>query len=600
MAFSQIIARLGVQLGLDTASFETGSRKAQREVTTLQGKMKLAGAAMAGALAGLGAGIVLGGLQSAITGAFELASSLSEAAARVGLTVEALQELRLAAQDSGVSNEQLETSMAKLNVQLGDLQAGGKTAVAAFDAIGLSAKDLKGLSPEKALGVIADKLIAIEDPTLFAAAAQNLLGKSYATLIPLIQGGSKALEENARRSREQGQISTEEAKKLDELADNWENLKTRVSIATAGILAGVVDYFDWADRVDTAWARATDNLARGAAALTIKVVRSVNDLVAGISNAIGSRLNAIWEGATAKVREVEATFAWLYDQVVGHSHIPDMVDGIAASMQQLDAAMVRPVQSAATKSEQAFREMAGNVQSLLDRLFPEIRRALDYRADLATIAGSGLSDDQQGEARRRAGFALAGVRVGAKTGPDFGDDGRLTDGMRDFGAAIERLTDKAKIGTVKIADSFKDMADKTLQSLSNLTSAVKGGGFLNILESVIGLSLQLGSMGLFGKTIAGRLNSVPGYAGGTTSAAAGLAMVGERGPELVRFRGGEHVYNNNDSRAMLGGGVMEIRPSPLFDVYIDGKLVQAAPSIARAGAVGAIAMSNYRGSRRVG
>lgn len=38
-----------------------------------------------------------------------------------------------------------------------------------------------------------------------------------------------------------------------------------------------------------------------------------------------------------------------------------------------------------------------------------------------------------------------------------------------------------------------------------------------------------------------------GYASGTLSAPAGLAWVGENGPELVRMRGGERVYNNAES-----------------------------------------------------
>ena len=38
-----------------------------------------------------------------------------------------------------------------------------------------------------------------------------------------------------------------------------------------------------------------------------------------------------------------------------------------------------------------------------------------------------------------------------------------------------------------------------------------------------------------------------GYASGTLSAPAGLAWVGENGPELIRMRGGERVYNNAES-----------------------------------------------------
>lgn len=45
-----------------------------------------------------------------------------------------------------------------------------------------------------------------------------------------------------------------------------------------------------------------------------------------------------------------------------------------------------------------------------------------------------------------------------------------------------------------------------------------------------------------------------GYATGTQSATAGLHLVGEAGPELVRFNGGEQVYNASDTRKMLSGG----------------------------------------------
>nr|WP_037805402.1 tape measure protein [Streptomyces sp. NRRL F-2580] len=43
-----------------------------------------------------------------------------------------------------------------------------------------------------------------------------------------------------------------------------------------------------------------------------------------------------------------------------------------------------------------------------------------------------------------------------------------------------------------------------------------------------------------------------GYWTGTPYASPGLALVGERGPELVNFRGGERVYNHGDTRDLLG------------------------------------------------
>ena len=46
---------------------------------------------------------------------------------------------------------------------------------------------------------------------------------------------------------------------------------------------------------------------------------------------------------------------------------------------------------------------------------------------------------------------------------------------------------------------------------------------------------------------------IMGWASGTNSAQRGLALVGEQGPELVDFRGGEKVYNATDTRQILNG-----------------------------------------------
>lgn len=74
------------------------------------------------------------------------------------------------------------------------------------------------------------------------------------------------------------------------------------------------------------------------------------------------------------------------------------------------------------------------------------------------------------------------------------------------------------------------------------------------------------------------LPPVPGFATGTKSAPPGMAWVGEEGPELVSFRGGETVYPADVSRnlsALMGG-----LPMPSFD---DTGLVDAASSVSGGG-----------------
>lgn len=115
-------------------------------------------------------------------------------------------------------------------------------------------------------------------------------------------------------------------------------------------------------------------------------------------------------------------------------------------------------------------------------------------------------------------------------------------------------------GFDSVAGWFGGIVDKITGSLQGLTSA--GGGVFGDLVGAVGKTLQTGvldwvegKLGLGERT--GELDTdrggrrkVPGYATGTTSALPGLAWVGERGPELVDFRGGERVWSAGASSEM--------------------------------------------------
>jgi phage-related protein len=49
------------------------------------------------------------------------------------------------------------------------------------------------------------------------------------------------------------------------------------------------------------------------------------------------------------------------------------------------------------------------------------------------------------------------------------------------------------------------------------------------------------------------LPNIPGFAGGVRNFGGGLAVVGERGPELLALPGGSSVFSNNESRRMISG-----------------------------------------------
>lgn len=74
-----------------------------------------------------------------------------------------------------------------------------------------------------------------------------------------------------------------------------------------------------------------------------------------------------------------------------------------------------------------------------------------------------------------------------------------------------------------------------------------------MIDKIVELKNKIGSISVSG--VRDKVGGVlPKFADGGTHGLGGLALVGERGPELVRLGAGSHVMNNPTSRAYRGGG----------------------------------------------
>lgn len=549
MTASSLIGNLAVTLSLDTAAFQRGATVAEKRAEAMRGRFASVGKSVAGIGAALGAGLLVNGLTSAASGAFDMASALSETAEKAGLTVEALQELRFAAQQNGVSNEFLEASMTKLNKSLGDLQLGKKSAVSAFAAIGLAADDLKGKSLDQSLRIIADALNKIPDVQQRVAIGSQLMGRNFAQLLPLINGGSKALNDYAEEARKNGIITAEEARILDESADAWDKTKLKIQVATAKIIAA----FASLEQGVYSWYKVRDSAISAAGEMASKVVGFVNQMVNGIGQAITNRLTAIWNGAKANIDAVSNWFRDLYDAVVGHSYIPDMVEGIAAEMAKLDAVMVQPVQAATGKAAEAFRNLQSETRNLLDRLFPEAASMNRFRADLATLEEAmkrGIITAEQ--------YAEALRRLGTEGNPDEPisvlDQGSLVPGVEDVADSVQILLDKMP-QVVDHAQRLRDVLSTVGQDLAQmagdwLTAFIDGSAKLKDLwrgiaaYAIRALTSPNGPLQqIFGgpRAMGGPVVRGKSY------------LVGENGPELFAPGSSGRIIPTDDTQAMMGG-----------------------------------------------
>lgn len=102
-------------------------------------------------------------------------------------------------------------------------------------------------------------------------------------------------------------------------------------------------------------------------ALFPEVMASIKKLVAGVKEWLLDGLSRIFDAVKAKIASVGDAFYNLWDRVVGHSYIPDLVDDIGTEMRRLDGEMVDPAIDANEKVGQSFKDLAqGAIRDLLD------------------------------------------------------------------------------------------------------------------------------------------------------------------------------------------------------------------------------------------
>jgi|GEM_PF-4828334 len=138
------------------------------------------------------------------------ADEVEKTSLKLGVGIEALQELRFAADRAGVAASSLDNGIKFLQKNLGELQDGTAEQVDAFRDLGLSFEDFQGLSPDKALIKAVTALGKMEDQAKKTQTAMALFGKAGTELISLSEEDIPAL---IKRARELGLSVTRTAAK---------------------------------------------------------------------------------------------------------------------------------------------------------------------------------------------------------------------------------------------------------------------------------------------------------------------------------------------------------------------------------------------------
>ena len=600
------------------------------QATAGLGKLQQSAAALSSVLGGIAAGGFVGSLGSMVRSTVNLADELNKLSQRTGITVESLSAIQNAAELADVSTEEFTGGIRKLNLALVEAQDGTSKTAQIFKALGVDATR----GAEVALRGISEAFSKLPDGATKAAVATEIFGRAGEKLIPLLNGGSAALDQARAAAERYGTlIGGKLAADAEALNDNL----TKLGQSTRALGVG------FANALVPSLVTISDNLvvARERGGLFIQTLREIDKLVI---SSFGGVENLFTGGGGFFDRRAAAQFQFYANRenpgntasgTIGRPGMgPELPAGRAPDPAALLRALAPPrpggagraaggmslddlmAQAAARRialedaTESTFNADADRQQRELLEFYADLAMAQQLRIELAQQEGERAADSLQREAdaikdrldpTREYIRALERVAELQERGllndrEALAETNRLADGLRNSGKAANESNDLARSLGLTFTSAFE--------------SAISGGkGFKDILKGIEADLLKLGTRKLvtepflefLGGAIKGGgsaggggfgsiVSSIVGAfgfggaraAGGPVSAGMGY-LVGEKGPELFLPRQSGSIVPNG---AMGGSTIVFNVSTPdanSFRASQGQMLAQAQQQMARAG-----------------
>lgn len=540
MAASDLIISVGANIQQLERQLKASARAAEKAADEIESKFLRANPTLRG---DFGLGVLKGAIAAIsfekITRGFIEANreiaSFGETARRVGVDLAKFQELRLAAQAQGVSGKEFDTGLSGLAKKLNEARTEETELSKLFDANNAKLKTRTGevISTNAALEVAAD-LISRASTEQDKIAIAEKFGLP-AEFVPLLERGSAALGELARKAGEAGSIlDSDVIAKAKQFDDAWNSAwssfasNSKAAILSAaqgltGLLSQVGAYLAKVDEANRKNSQVDERAARRGQARAMALGNS------------GGR-DAVEAARAAAAREARAQFiASEKDRSITAPIPPSRpTRGYMGS----DVTKV-PSDKKGSKGPKSEEEQA---QDRLDRYIETLMRqnsVLD--AEIATFGKSNaekraavelakaqvdLAKLDEAERQKVIASLTKEIELSEQKRTKLAELKQAQDGLRDaqkfFGdAAVDALEDLIVNGT-KAEDVIKRLAASLVKAA--LQAALLGQGPLAGIFGTAGTGGNMGGLfgmfgSMFGRATGGPVNAGQAY------------RVGERGPE---------------------------------------------------------------------
>lgn len=313
------------------------------------------------------------------------------------------------------------------------------------------------------------------------------------------------------------------------------------------------------------WSAMWGHLGNAVSALVSGVIKAFTTLFPNVSATIqrmynsvkewmGRKLGEIFTGVINRVKAVGDAFYNMYDAVVGHSYVPDMVEGVAAWMAKLDAGMVTPARNATEATKTAFEKLRDDVSAIMESLLTDAeRRTREIVNQVKTINDAVRAGILS---RAEADRAIRGINTEVFDQQDRqGPLGAMADG-RD----IQRMMKEGLTAISERAQEVRDQMNEAgrefgYQFADVMTRVIQGdikGVFLDMLGSVLDNLLQK-----IGQQLFSALSSVGGKGGGFWGSLANAVVGGflpGGGMKSKMLGGGAKIPGFNNGGSFKIGG----------------------------------------------
>jgi len=223
-------------LNLDVSGFSNGIKKASNDVKSLGASLGsiAGGAIMAGlSAAAAAAGAAVAGMYSAM----EAGGALVDLSEQTGIAIDRLMVLQTAFKQAGMSAEDVQPVINKMQKAIVGAATAGGPAAEAFQRLGLSAAELSGMGADEQLQAVGEAISKIQNPAQKAAIAMEIFGKSGGRALALFAAGG--LDDAAAAVGNQARLMRDNAGVFDRITDVLGTAATKLQGLFVGMASEV-------------------------------------------------------------------------------------------------------------------------------------------------------------------------------------------------------------------------------------------------------------------------------------------------------------------------------------------------------------------------